>query len=315
MEKVVNQYSGNYILATKKVVKRRAGLSESTMGYVFILPWIIGFICFTLGPMLFSLVLSFCRWDLFKDLKFIGFENYINIFTDDQYALSGLRKTLTFVVFEVPFQLVISMLVALLLNQKLKFVKTVRSLVYLPVVLSGAVAGQMWKFMYNQDLGIFNYFLSIFNVQVPWITDQKLALFSVGFTGLWAVGTSMILFIAALKLIPESYYEAAEIDGAGSVRKFFNITLPMLTPTILYNLITIMIAQFQCLAPFLVITGGGPAKSTYVYSLYEFQTAFKYQRMGYASALSWVMFIIVLVITLVVMKSSKSWVFYESERK
>ena len=301
-------------LSKRKSFKLGAEKSEALSGYLFILPWLIGFLGFTIGPMLFSLGLSFCNWNLFKDLKFVGIENYINIFTSDQYSISGMGKTLLFVAFAVPFQMIIAILVALLLNQKLKFVKTVRAFVYMPVVLSGAVSGQMWKFMYNEDLGVINYLLSYFNVQVPWLTDQRLALFSVAFTGLWAIGTPMILFIAALKAIPVSYYEAAEIDGASPFRKLISITLPMLTPTILYNLIVIMIAQFQCLAPFMVITGGGPAKATYVYSLYEFQTAFKYQKMGYASALSWVMFLIVLVITLIVLKTSKSWVYYESER-
>jgi len=296
------------------VSKLSASRSEAVAGYLFIMPWIIGFVCFSAGPMLYSLVISFFKWDLFKDMQFVGFTNYIKIFTDDQYSMSGLFKTFNYVLFEVPLQLVFSLLAALLLSQKMRFAKAVRSCIYMPVVISGAVSGQMWKYMYHQDIGVINYFLSFVNVQPAWLTDSNLALYSVAFTGLWAIGTPMILFIAAIQSIPKTYFEAALIDGANGIRKFFHITLPMLTPTILYNLIVIMIAQFQCLAPFMVITGGGPARATYLYSLYEFQTAFKYQRMGYASALSWVMFVIVLTITLLILGSSKKWVYYESER-
>jgi len=294
-------------------LNRNRTLKQSN-GFGFILPWIIGFCIFTLGPMLFSLVLSFFNWEFFQNLKFVGLSNYIKIFTTDKYAIPGLLKTLKFSAISVPFQLVAALLIAMLLNTKLKGVKVVRSLVFVPVVLSGAVAGQMWRFMYHDDLGVFNYFLSFFDTQVHWITDTRIALLSVALTGLWAIGVPMVLFLAALKSVPTEQYEAAEIDGATGFKRFFHITLPNITPTILYNLIQIMILQFQCLAPFMIITSGGPANSTYVYSLYEFETAFKYMNMGYASALSWVMLIVILFTTLLIMKSSKLWVHYETER-
>ena len=287
---------------------------KKSSGFLFVLPWVIGFSVFTLGPMLYSLVMSFFKWEFFQNLTFVGLGNYIKIFTNDRFAMPGMLKTLKFTIIAVPFQVSIALLIATLLNTKLKGAKLVRTLVFVPIVLSGAIAGQMWKFMYHDDLGIFNYFLSFFGGKVNWITDANIALYSVALTGLWAVGTPMILFLAGLKAIPKSLYEASEIDGASHVQQFFNITLPYLTPTILYNVIQVMILQFQCLSPFMIITGGGPADSTYVYSLYEFETAFKYLRMGYASALSWVMLIVILSTTLIIMKTSKFWVHYETDR-
>ena len=301
-----------HLVRTKKIAKTRKYKNSS--GFLFVLPWIIGFIIFTFGPMLYSLVMSFHKWEFFQNLTFVGFDNYIKIFTNDRFAIPGMLLTLKFTAIAVPFQLTVALLIALLLTTKNKGKNIIRSMVFVPVVLSGAVAGQMWKFMYHDDLGVFNYFLSFFNANVHWVTDSKIALYSVALTGLWAVGTPMILFIAGIKAIPKTFYEAADIDGAGPLKKFLHITLPYLTPTILYNFIQIMILQFQCLAPFMIITGGGPADSTYVFSLYEYETAFRYLRMGYASSLSWVMLVIILTTTLVIMKTSKFWVHYETNR-
>ncbi len=283
-------------------------------GFLFVLPWILGFMIFTAGPMLFSLFISFFKWEYMRNMEFVGLANYIKIFTSDKHALNGLFLTLKFVSFAVPLQLGLAILVATLLNSALKGTKLVRTLVFVPVVLSGAVAGQMWKFMYNDDLGVFNYFLGFLGTHVRWLTDSNIALYSVALTGIWAIGTPMVLFLAGLKAIPKTYYESAEIDGAGAFHKFRHITLPLLTPTILYNLIQLLILNFQCIAPFMVITGGGPANSTKVFSLHEFEMAFRYLRMGYASSMSWVMFVIVLTTTMIIMKSSKLWVHYETDR-
>ncbi len=250
-----------------------------------------------------------------RDLEFIGFANYIKAIFNDQYAINGMKLTIKFVTFAVPLQLALAILIASLLNTKLKGTKVVRTMVYLPVVLSGAVAGQMWKYMYSEDFGgVINYFLSFLGVQVSWLTDFNMALYSVALTGIWAVGIPMILFLAGLKAIPKTYYESAEIDGAGAFARFFHITLPLLTPTILYNLVQLTIINFQCIAPFMVITGGGPANATKVFSLHEYEQAFKYLRMGYASSLSWVMFAVILTTTLIIMKTSKYWVHYETDR-
>lgn len=307
------------VMSTPRLtVKPRKRLSENAAGYLFIMPWLIGFVIFIAGPMLFSLTISFFKFEMFQfdKMEFVGLGNYLKIFTDDQYAIPGLVKTLVFVLLETPYQITVALLLALLLNhKKLRFKGIARAFIYLPAVLSGAISGRMWRFMYDKDLGVINYFLSGFGVKVPWLLKPNLAFASVMLTGTWAAGTSMILFLAALQGIPKHYYEAAQIDGAGTFSKFFNITLPMISPTILYTLVIALIAQFQCMVPFLVITGGGPAKATYVFALYEYETAFQYLRFGYAASLSWVMLLIVLLTTLLILASSKWWVFYEAEKR
>jgi multiple sugar transport system permease protein len=174
----------------------------------------------------------------------------------------------------------------------------------------------MWKFMMDKDLGVLNYFtLTLFNVKIPWLIKPDLAMFSIALTGALAAGTSMILFLAALQSISSQYYEAANMDGASSTQKFFKITMPFIAPTTLYNLIIIMIAQFQCVVPFMVITGGGPAKSTYVFAYYEYETAFRYMRFGQAASLSWIILTVVLIATMAILATSRLWVYYESDKE
>jgi multiple sugar transport system permease protein len=288
---------------------------ERLSGFLFISPWLVGFIAFYAGPMLFSFAVSFTNWDFFKNMTFVGLRNYFRILSPDEYALPGLLKTFLFVGCEVPLQLAGALAIAQLLTRKLRGVNLARSLVYLPAVISGPAGGLIWRFMLGKQTGIFNYFLSFFGVApIPWIDDPHYALFSVISIGLWAVGQPMILFLAALQSVPAVFYEAAEVDGASAARKFFRITLPMISPTILLNVIIIMINQFQMLAPLIVITSGGPAKATYLYSYVEYDNAFRFMKMGYASSLSWFMFIIMLVVTLLLFRSSRRWVYSYSER-
>ncbi len=290
-------------------------LREKIDGYLFISPWVAGFLLFYTIPMVFSLVVSFCNWDFLKDLTFIGLQNYFRIFSKDEYALSGLRKTALFVGLEVPLQLSVSLAIAYLLTRKIRGVRLTRSLVYMPAVISGAVGGVLWRYMFAKQTGILNYFLSLVNIQpVPWIDDPNIALYSIVLTGIWAIGQPMILFLAALEGVPETFYEVAEVDGASKAAQFFKITLPMISPTIFLNLIIIMIQQFQMLAPVIVITGGGPVKATYLYSYVEYDNAFRFLKMGFASALSWFMFLIILMLALVIFKTSKKWVYYQTER-
>lgn len=294
---------------------RGAAWRERLSGYLFIAPWLAGFLAFCALPLLFSFVVSFCNWDYFKNLTFIGLRNYFRVFEAGGDALPGLGRTLLFVGLEVPFQLAASLAVALLLTRRLKGVLVARSLIYLPAVISGPAGGLVWRYMLNTQTGVLNYFLSFLGARpVPWIESPRLALFSVVGMGLWAVGQPMILFIAALQGVPRVYYEAAEVDGAGPLWRFFRLTLPLISPTILLNVIILMINQFQMLAPLIVITGGGPAKATHLYSYVEYENAFKFLRMGYASALSWIMFLIMLVFTVLLFRSSRRWVYYHSER-
>ncbi len=292
-----------------------AAARERLSGYLFISPWILGFLAFYAGPMLFSFAVSFTNWDFFKNMTFVGLRNYFRIFSLSEDALPGLRKTLLFVALEVPLQMVGSLAIAQLLTERLRGVRVARSLVYLPAVISGPAGGLIWRYMFNTQTGILNYVLSFFGVRpIPWIEDPRIALFSIIGTGLWAVGQPMILFLAALQGVPVVFYEAAEVDGASRWRRFFAITLPMISPTILLNVVIIMINQFQVLAPLLVITSGGPAKATYLYSFVEYNNAFKFLKMGYASALSWFMFLIMLLVTLLLFRSSRRWVYSSGER-
>ena len=293
----------------------RISLREKIDGYLFVSPWILGFLLLYAGPMAFSLVVSFTNWDYLRDITFIGLRNYFRIFSRNEHALGGLKRTILFVLMEVPLQLTVSLLIAYLLTRKLRGSRIARSIVYLPAVISGAVGGLIWRYMYHRQTGVFNYFLSFIGVEpVPWIDNPDIALYSIVLTGVWAVGQPMILFLAALEGVSPTLYEAAQVDGAGKTRQFITITLPMISPTILLNLIIVMIQQFQMLAPIIVITGGGPVNATYLYSYVEYDNAFKYLKMGFASALSWFMLVIILALAMIIFKSSKRWVYYHGER-
>jgi multiple sugar transport system permease protein len=299
---------------TAHLLGKRNARSENIAGYLFTLPWIIGFVCFVGGPMLFSLVMAFMRWDFLKPSRFVGLANFITIFKD-RNALIGLKTTSYYTVLSVPFQMVCSILLAQLVNHSTRGTKAFVWAYYLPSVLSGAVMGTLWGFIYSRDLGLLNYLLAFVGIQpIGWLLDSKIAMLSVVIMNLWGIGIPMVVFLAGLQNIPTSYYEAASIDGAGPLSKFFRITLPMLTPTILFMLIMNIISSFQVLAPVMILTGGGPAQATAVYALYEYKTAFSYMRMGYASSMAWLMTIIMLVVTLFVFWSSRFWVFYESKR-
>lgn len=297
----------------KKKDKKLHGY-ETRTGLLFISPWLIGFILFIAGPMLFSLVLSFSNWDYMKDMKFVGFKNFVNIITHDKIFLPSLLRTLQFAIFSVLIQVSLGILIAHLFNHKLRFSKIYRALVYVPCVLSGSVHGLLWSNMLNTDFGVFNYFIQLLGGdKIGWITDPNVAMWSVIMTSIWAAGMPMVMFLSAMQNIPESYYEASDIDGANGLHKFFKITLPMISPTILFVVILQLIASFTVMAQVLVLTNGGPAKSTYLYSLLVYDNAFNWMRMGYASALSWIMFIIIMIITLVILKTSKHWVYYEEK--
>lgn len=284
--------------------------------YLFIAPWIIGFLAFTLGPLMFSLVISFFDWPIVGEATFIGLQNYKTMFTDDPLFWKSLLVTLKFAALFVPFNLIIALFLAILLKQQVKGYSFFRTFFYLPSVISGVALAMIWAWVYNGEYGILNYMLSLAGLQGPdWLNDPNWALVAMVIASLWGQGTLMLIFLAGLKNIPQAFYEAASIDGAGKIYQFFRITLPLLTPTILFNLITTIIAAFQQLTLALVLTGGGPIKSTYFYAMYVYENAFKYFKMGYSSANAWFMFLIILGLTMIVFKSSSAWVFYENEVK
>ncbi|MDK8183197.1 sugar ABC transporter permease [Paenibacillus sp. UMB4589-SE434] len=298
-------------------VKRPTSLRlQKTIPYLFIMPWIIGFIAFTLGPLIFSLIISFYDWPIVGDKTFVGLANFKEMFTDDPLFYTSLEVTVKFAILFVPLNIIIALLLAMLLNKNVKGSGLFRTAFYLPSVISGVALAMIWAWVYDGEYGILNYFLSLVGIEGPnWLNDPTWAPIAMVIASLWGQGTMMLIFLAGLKNIPKDLYEASAIDGAGKVAQFFKITIPMLSPTILFNLITTIISAFQQLTLALVLTGGGPLNSTYFYAMYMYENAFKFSKMGYASANAWFMFIVVLLLTMLVFKSSSAWVYYEGEMK
>jgi multiple sugar transport system permease protein len=299
----------------QKLNKFRSKLHGSTAaGYIFSSPFIIGFLAVTLIPMLVSLYYSFTNYSLIsKDVGWVGLENYIRLFTDERFHKS-LRVTLVYVGTLVPLKLAFALLIAYLLTQKRKGTAFYRSLFYLPSLIGGSIAVTLvWKNMFARK-GLINTVLASMGAEtVSWFGDQKLAMVPLVLMAVWQFGSSMIIFAAGLKEVPLVYYEAAKIDGANEFKRFFRITLPCISPIILYNLVMQTIAGFMSFTQAFVITGGGPNDATNFYALYVYKHAFTYKNMGYASALSWVMLVAIAAITLLIFMSSKFWVFNESD--
>lgn len=296
-------------------MKRKKFLKTATP-YFFILPWIIGFLVFTIGPLIFSLIMSFFDWPLTSSHTFVGLGNYIEMFTEDDQFWKSLVISLKYAAIFVPLNLIVALFLAMLITQPVKGVKIYRTIFYIPAVISGVAVSIIWGWILNSDYGILNYLLSLLGIEGPkWLVDPAWALMAVIIASAFGVGTMMLIFYTDIKNIPVDVYEAASLDGASPARQFFSITLPMITPTLLFNLITSIINSFQQVTLVMLLTGGGPLKSTYFYGLYTYNNAFKHHKMGYASANAWVMFIIILFLTALVFKSSSAWVFYETEAR
>ncbi len=306
--------SKNFVQAWRgmSVAKRQ----EAVAGYFFISPWLIGFIVFIAGPMLASFVISFTRWNIVSDPKWVGIANYERIFTADKDFIQALKVTFKYAVIFLPTFTIVGLAMAMALNVKLKGVGVIRTLLYLPYVVPGIAATLVWVWVLNSRFGLLNTILSWAGIEGPnWFGDPKSALYGIVMIGLWGVGGSAVIYLAGLQNIPERLYEAAVVDGANEWQKFWHITIPMLSPTILYQLVMGLIGVFQTFTSSFVATGGGPLKSTFFYMLYIYNKAWESLRMGYASALAWILFAIILLITLVVFRSSPLWVHYEAERK
>lgn len=294
-------------------MKVQAKVNKRAWPYLFILPWIIGFLVFTLGPLVLSFVMSFFDWSITGTPKFRGLGNYIEMFTTDDQALKSLSISLKYAAIFVPLNMIIALVLAMLISQPVKGAKFFRTIFYIPAVISGVAVSIIFGWLLNGNYGVINYLLSLLGIDGPqWLVDPKWAIIAVIFASAFGVGSMMLIFYTDIKNIPIDLYEAAAIDGAGPARQFFSITLPMITPTILFNLITSIISSFQQVTLVMLLTNGGPMKSTYFYGLMTYNNAFKFHKPGYASANAWVMFIIILLLSALVFKSSDTWVFYES---
>ncbi|TCW34988.1 oligogalacturonide ABC transporter membrane protein [Thermohydrogenium kirishiense] len=288
-------------------------MSYKNRGIIYIFPWLLGFVIFTLYPFITSLVLSFTDYKIIYQPKFIGFSNYVNMFNDKIFWTS-LFATFKFVILTVPFKLIFALIIAMVLNFKLKGINFYRTAYYIPSILGGNIAVSiLWKLIF-QDRGIINQILNVLGINsVPWFSNEYASLIMLSLLRIWQFGSAMVIFLAALKDIPQELYEAAWMDGANKIKAFFYVTMPLLTPIIFFNLVMQLIQSFQEFNGPYMITEGGPQYKTYLYSLMIYDNAFKYFNMGYASALSWIFFIIIMIFTLLIFKFSKYWVFYSDE--
>jgi len=306
------------VITNQEVVKPSKMIHKSwkkeLIAYAFISPWLIGFLGFIIGPMIASLYLSFTDFDLLSSPKWVGLQNYITMFTDDPRFWASLKVTFIFVFISVPLKLAFALFVAMLFVKARRGVGIYRAIYYIPSIVGGSVAvAVMWKQLFGKE-GAINAILGFFGVEGPnWIASPDFALSTLILLVVWQFGSPMLIFLAGLKQIPAELYEAAAVDGATRLSQFFRITIPMLTPVIFFNLIMQMIGGFMTFTQSFLITNGGPLDKTLFYAVYLYEKGFTHFQMGYASAMAWVLLIIVAVFTALIFKSSSAWVYYESE--
>ncbi len=297
---------------------RRSAMArrEALDGFLFALPWFLGFVLLTAGPMAASLYLSLTNYDVLSPPQWVGLANYQKLFTGDPLFWTALGNTAYYVLFSVPLSMVGSLALSLLLNQPLWGIRLWRTLFYLPAVTSGVAVILLWAWLLNPDVGLVNRGLAWLHLPQPaWLADPAWSKPALILMSLWGLGSGMVIYLAGLQAIPQHLYEAAEIDGAGRWRRFLSVTLPMLSPTIFFNLILNVISSFQVFTQAFVLTQGGPLNSTLFYVLYLFQQAFRFLHMGMASAMAWVLLVIVLAMTVVQFAFSGRWVYYEGETR
>jgi multiple sugar transport system permease protein len=299
--------------ATRRPSRRKARGAGITP-WLFISPWILGFLLLTLGPLVFSLVMSLHDWPVVGERTYIGFENYTTMVQHDPQFWKSLWITVKFAALFVPLNIVLSFLLAALLNLNLRGTAIYRTAFYLPSVISGVALVTIWSWIYSNEYGLLNYLLSLAGVEGPnWLGDASWSIVAITIASLWGLGGSMLIFLAGLQSIPKELYEAARVSGVPVWAQGLYITLPMLSPMILFTLITSIISAFQQLTIALLLTEGGPVNSTYFFAMYIYKTAFKFHDMGYAAAMSWVMFLIIMVLSMLVMRWSAAWVYYEGQ--
>lgn len=295
------------------MMKAKYRFNRPWEAYVFLAPWLLGLLLFTAIPMLLSLYFSFTRYDVFTPPRWIGMQNYLDMMKDPR-AIKSLKVTFTYVLLSVPLQLVFALLLAVILYRDMRGVRVYRAIYYLPSLFGGSVAVSiLWRQLFNKE-GVLNQALALFGIEGKnWIATPSTALYTLVALAVWQFGSSMVIFLGGLKQISQEYYEAAQIDGAGRVRIFFHITLPLLTPIVFFNIVMTIINAFQAFTPAYIISGGSgsPLDSTLFYTLYLYIKGFQHFSMGYASALAWILLVIIAITTAIMFAIGKLWVYYD----
>ena len=286
--------------------------SQIKWGYFFIGPAIIGLFCFNFGPMLFSMGISFTSWDVITPWKFIGLENYKNLFKDP-LVLKSLQVTAYYTLLSVPLVTCIPLLIAMLLNTNVKGMSVFRTIFYIPSIVPVVASSAIWMYIYNPMYGLLNSIIrALGGSSHNCIFSPKEVIPSLAVMAVWSAGNTVVIYLAGLQGVSRQLYEAAELDGAGPVARFKNITVPMMTPIIFYNLVMAIIGSMQTFTQSYIMTDGGPSNASLFYSLLVYRTAFKQSKMGYSAAMSWVLFVIIAALTGLVFKTSNKWVIYEN---
>jgi multiple sugar transport system permease protein len=299
-------------------VPRRRGLSvrakrEEREFLLFVSPWLIGFLVFILGPFLGAVFLGLTKYDGYNPPDWVGLSNYQALLKDRLFWTS-FRVTATYALASVPLHIALGLAIAVLLNQRVRGLSVWRTIYFLPAVVSGVAVAMLWLWIFNPEFGLLNAALRLFGIAGPaWINSRTWALPALVIMSLWGVGSTMVIYLAGLQGIPTEFYEAAAIDGAGALQRFTRITLPLLSPVIFFMLVNGVIGAFQVFTQAFIMTGGGPGNATLFYVLYLYKMGFKELRFGYASALAWILFLVILVLTLLIFRSSRFWVYYESD--
>jgi len=296
--------------------KNRLARGEALTFYLLISPWLVGLLLFVLGPIVASLSFSFTRWDMLAPPVPTGLRNYERM-VNDRLFWQSLRVTVQYTLMYVPSELFGGLLLALLMNQvSAKGIRAIRTIYFMPSVFSGVAFVVVWMWLFHPEAGLINTTLASVGIDGPrWLVDPDTALTALWMMSLWGLGRTAVIYLAGLRGIPKELYEAAAMDGAGTWQSFCSVTLPMLTPVIFFNLVLSIIATFQTFTSAFVATNGGPLDSTLFFVLYLYRKAFQEFQMGYASALAWVLFVIILLLTLLVVRSGQWWVYYEGEAR
>jgi multiple sugar transport system permease protein len=299
-----------------RVTRRRRWRRRDIAYFVFLSPWLIGFVIWTGGPLIASVFLSFTQYDILTPPRWVGLENYYNLLTDDLFW-QALKVTSIYTFLGVPLMMIASLGLAVLLNQRVPGLSFFRTIFYLPTVTTGVAIALLWVWLLQPDFGLINNILwYTFGIHGPqWLYDEKWVLPALIMKSMWGIGGPMLIYLAALQSIPTHLHEAAELDGANALRRFWHVSIPMITPVILFNLVMAIISSFQVFTDAYVMTKGGPNYASYFYVYYLYQNAFAFFRMGFASAQAWILFLIILVFTAITLRSSSFWVYYESGRE